>query len=204
MARRGKRGLSDEEKALWNRVAATATPMDRSGAPRITNDPPSKMAVPPLRPEPTTTANRLPAFRVGEKASFNSGAVNHAPALSTQLAKAPVRMDHGTHKRMVRGKLKPEARLDLHGMTLSEAHPELIGFICRAYDAQMRLVLVITGKGKDRDSGGPIPIRRGILKHQVPGWLTAPPLGALVLDIREAHQRHGGGGAYYVYMKRRR
>ncbi|MFW5655927.1 MAG: Smr/MutS family protein, partial [Roseicyclus sp.] len=49
-----------------------------------------------------------------------------------------------------------------------------------------------------------IPIRRGVLKQQVPGWLTAPPLGALVLEVREAHQRHGGGGAYYVYLKRRR
>lgn len=113
-------------------------------------------------------------------------------------------MDHNTHKRMTRGKLKPEGRMDLHGMTLSEAHPALISFIFHAYENEKRLVLVITGKGKDRDSGGPIPIRRGILRHQVPGWLTSPPLGQMILDIREAHQRHGGGGAYYVYLKRRR
>ncbi|MEJ6393293.1 Smr/MutS family protein [Gymnodinialimonas sp. 2305UL16-5] len=202
MAKRGKRGLSSEDKALWERVAATANPMDRRGAPKIADIPvPSK---PQIRPEPTTTADRLPAFRLGEKSSFNSGTTNHSPTLSAKLAHAPVRMDHGTHKRMLRGKLKPEARIDLHGMTLSEAHPALIGFINSAYDRNLRLVLIITGKGKDRDSGGPIPIRRGVLKHQVPGWLTAPPLGALILDIREAHQRHGGGGAYYVYMKRRR
>lgn len=203
MARRGKRGLSDDDKALWNRVATTATAMDRRGAPKVTEDVAVKNK-PPLRPEPSTTSNRLPAFRVGEKASFNSGAVNQAPSLSTRLAHAPVHMDHGTHKRMTRGKLKPEGRMDLHGMTLSEAHPVLISFIFHAYDAEKRLVLVITGKGKDRDSGGPIPIRRGILRHQVPGWLTSPPLGSMILDIREAHQRHGGGGAYYVYLKRRR
>jgi len=105
---------------------------------------------------------------------------------------------------MIRGKLKPEGRLDLHGMTLAQAHPALTRFILDAYDRDKRLVLVITGKGKDRDEGGPIPIRRGVLRHQVPGWLHAPPLGAVVLDIREAHLRHGGQGAYYVYLKRKR
>jgi DNA-nicking Smr family endonuclease len=203
MARRGKRGLSEDDKALWNRVAATAKPMDRSGAPKITEDAPPKKPG-PIRPQPATTAQRLPAFRVGEKSSFSKGTVNHAPSLSSQLARAPVRMDHGTHKRMTRGKLKPEARIDLHGMTLAEAHPALISFIFHSFELERRLVLVITGKGKDRDSGGPIPIRRGILKHQIPSWLTSPPLGAMILDIREAHQRHGGGGAYYVYLKRRR
>ncbi len=203
MARRGKRGLSEDDKALWNRVAATARPMDRSGAPRITEDFTTEFKR-ALRPEPSTTAHRLPAFRVGEKASFSAGAVNHAPTLSVRMAHAPVKMDHNTHKRMTRGKLKPERRLDLHGMTLSEAHPALIRFIFDSHEREHRLVLIITGKGKDRDSGGPIPIRRGILRHQVPSWLTSPPLGSMILDIREAHRRHGGGGAYYVYLKRRR
>ena len=89
-------------------------------------------------------------------------------------------------------------------MTLSQAHPVLMRFILDAHASGKRLVLVITGKGKDRDEGGPIPVRRGILRHQVPGWLHAPPLGALVLEIREAHLRHGGGGAYYVYLRKGR
>ena len=202
MARRGKRGLSEEDKALWKQVAATATPMDPSGSPKVT--PEATVHNPPIRRESATTADRLPAFRIGEKASFSSNPVNHAPTMSARLAHAPVRMDHATHKRMLRGKLKPEDRIDLHGMVLAEAHPALISFISSAYERNLRLVLVITGKGKDRDNGGPIPIRRGVLKHQVPGWLQAPPLGLMILDVREAHQRHGGGGAYYVYLKRRR
>ncbi|MEJ6389933.1 Smr/MutS family protein [Gymnodinialimonas ulvae] len=202
MARRGKRGLSEEDKALWERVAASATPMDRSGAPKIAPEPAKPK--PSIRRETSTTADRLPAFRIGEKASFAANPVNHSPTLSARLAHAPVRMDQATHKRMVRGKLKPQDRIDLHGMVLAEAHPALISFISSAYERNLRLVLVITGKGKDRDGGGPIPIRRGVLKHQVPSWLHAPPLGLMVLDIREAHQRHGGGGAYYVYLKRSR
>jgi DNA-nicking Smr family endonuclease len=104
---------------------------------------------------------------------------------------------------MTRGKLQPEARIDLHGMTLAEAHPELIRFILNAHAQGLRLVLVITGKGKRRDDLGPIPNRIGALRHQVPGWLHLPPLGPSVLQVTEAHQRHGGSGAYYVYLRRR-
>ena len=67
----------------------------------------------------------------------------------------------------------------------------------------MRLVLVITGKGKRRDDTGPIPQRVGALRHQVPQWLRLPPLGPAVLQITEAHLKHGGSGAYYVYLRKR-
>ena len=112
-------------------------------------------------------------------------------------------MDAGTHAKMRRGKLAPEARIDLHGMTLAEAHPELIHFILNAQSAGMRLVLVITGKGKRREDTGPIPQRVGALRHQVPQWLRLPPLGQAVLQVSEAHLKHGGSGAYYVYLRRR-
>jgi DNA-nicking Smr family endonuclease len=97
----------------------------------------------------------------------------------------------------------PEARIDLHGMTLAEAHPELIRFVLNAHADAMRLVLVITGKGKDRDDGGPIPRRMGALRHQVPQWLRLLPLGPVVQQVAEAHARHGGHGALYVYLRRR-
>ncbi|MDY6859138.1 MAG: Smr/MutS family protein [Pseudomonadota bacterium] len=105
---------------------------------------------------------------------------------------------------MKRGKLSPEARIDLHGMTVAQAHPALTSFILRAHADGKRLVLVITGKGKRAEDDGPIPVRRGVLKHQVPHWLTSPPLGSAVLQITPAHAKHGGTGAYYVYLKRQR
>jgi DNA-nicking Smr family endonuclease len=200
MARRGKKGLSADDKALWDKVAQSATPLDRSRQraemPEFTKPTDTRA------PEPAR--DRLPQFRVGEKATHAAHPPQPAQDLSARLAHAPVRMDHGAHRKMLRGKLTPEARIDLHGMTLSQAHPVLTRFILDAYDDGRRLVLVITGKGKDRDEGDPIPIRRGLLRHQVPGWLRAPPIGALVLDIRTAHRRHGGSGAYYVYLKKRR
>ncbi len=89
-------------------------------------------------------------------------------------------------------------------MTLEQAHGRLNRFILDAQAQGVRLVLVITGKGKPQQQDGPIPIRRGVLKHQVPGWLQGPALRGAVMQITEAHIRHGGGGAYYVYLRRNR
>jgi len=159
----------------------------------------------PAQPKPKTKQHfEVTDFRIGETAPSQTPGSQLAPSISERLAHAPVRMDHGTHRKMLRGKMKPEARIDLHGMTLAQAHPVLTRFIMDAHADGKRLVLVITGKGKDRDDPGPIPIRRGVLKHQVPNWLHMPPMGRVVLDIREAHLRHGGSGAYYVYLRRAR
>ena len=124
--------------------------------------------------------------------------------LSECRAKQPVQMDKKAFGRMTRGKLKPEGRIDLHGMTLDRAHPALSRFIMGAHKSGKRLVLVITGKGKARDEGGPIPVRHGVLRHQVPQWLAMPPLSSVVLQVSQSHVSHGGEGAYYVYLRRSR
>jgi DNA-nicking Smr family endonuclease len=113
-------------------------------------------------------------------------------------------MDAKSFGKMKKGKLHPEARIDLHGMTLDEAHPALLGFILQSQAMGRRLVLVITGKGKLRDELAPMPVRQGVLRHQVPHWLNMTPLRPLILQITPAHISHGGSGAYYVYLKRGR
>ncbi len=112
-------------------------------------------------------------------------------------------MDRRRFDKLRRGRLEPEARLDLHGMTAERAHAALTGFIRTAHALDRRLVLVITGKGRS-DDGTLRPGRHGILRHSLPHWLAAPPLAALILQIAPAHHRHGGGGAFYVYLRRRR
>ena len=112
-------------------------------------------------------------------------------------------MDAKAYRRLTRGKLDPEARIDLHGMTLAEAQPALGGFLRRAQADGRRLVLVITGKGRGRsDDAGPLPYRNGALRHEVPLWLQRPPLHPMVQQVAPAHARHGGSGALYVYLRR--
>ena len=191
------RNLSREERALWDRVAARTEPLQDRPAPFP--DPPKFEPISPLAPEKPPLTN----FRVGEKVDHKADHDLMA-GISQQLRDAPVRMDKKAHGKMTRGKLKPEARIDLHGMTLAQAHPSLISFILSSHAAGHRLVLVITGKGRGTDDGGPIPVRHGRLRHEVPHWLRTLPLGSVVLQVSEAHRRHGGHGALYVYLRRAR
>ncbi len=198
-----KRKLRPEEAELWGQVARSATPLDKARGFDSTRPAPKKPE--PGRQEPgPERAPALAPFQIGQKAKSAPPGHALAPSISASLAAEPVAMDKKSFTRLKRGKLKPEARIDLHGMTLDRAHPALVGFIQRAAAQEMRLVLVITGKGKTKPDAGPIPQRRGVLRHQVPQWLRMAPLGPLVLQISEAHIRHGGGGAYYVYLRRRR
>ena len=201
---RRRRGLSADERDLWHKVAASATPLhpSRRADPDSAADPPV-----PLHPKKTRIPHRdadaaLPQMLPAKLAPRT--AVNLIPPIADRLSDAPLRMDRNTHRAMTRGRTAPEARIDLHGMTLAQAQPELTRFILRSQEKGLRLVLVITGKGRVTDDHGPIPVRRGLLRHQVPDWLSRPPLAQAVLQIAPAHIRHGGEGAYYVYLSRPR
>ncbi|MGR3461815.1 MAG: Smr/MutS family protein [Roseovarius sp.] len=195
-----RRQLRPEEMALWREVARRTEPLNPRRK-QVAMTP----ANPPKTPNPAPKeAHSFPSFRLGAAAQGNDSRHDVLPGIAERIASAPVAMDRKSFQRLKRGKLSPEAKLDLHGMTLDQAHGALVGFMLRAHGAGKRLVLVVTGKGKDRDGGGPIPVRHGVLRHNVPHWLRLPPLGPLVLQVTEAHIRHGGGGAYYVYLRRRR
>ena len=204
-----RRALSDDEKDLWSQVARTIQRAETHiRAEKMAKIFASKNVGPKTKPLPEPLQPRAPqtlfqAFRLGEKAKPVKPKPWEPATPAEHLAQAPVQMDAKKHAQMTRGKLDPEARIDLHGMTLAEAHPELIRFILNAQTAGLRLVLVITGKGKQIADHGPIPQRMGVLRHQVPHWLHMAPLGPAVLQVREAHLKHGGGGAYYVYLRKR-
>lgn len=192
---RKPRGLKPEEERLWQRVADSATPLDKPAPkPRYS----AKLRTPGEKPAPKPAPEpyKPPRFRVGEAAE------TAMPAGATPSE--PLRMDKKSFSRMKRGKSKPEARIDLHGMTAAAAHTALTAFLLRSHDRGLRLVLVITGKGRGSDDYGPIPQRIGVLRQQLPHWTSVPPLNRIVLQVTEAHQRHGGSGAFYVYLSRRR
>jgi DNA-nicking Smr family endonuclease len=198
-----RRRLRPDEIELWRKIADST---ERLHPERLTPDA-ARADDGPQRPKPKPhkiPKSRLPEFRVGDRARGAEPSHDLMPPLVDRLRGAPVNMDSKAYLRMKRGKLIPEGRIDLHGMTIDKAHPALTSFILRSQASGKRLVLVITGKGRDRDEGGPIPVPRGILKHQVPNWLSTPPLAQAVLQITEAHVSHGGGGAYYVYLRRHR
>ncbi len=198
MARR-KKHLSDDDHQVWNAVKATLTPLRVETKIRQSINPP----VPPIFPKPK------PAFpkslsKIGRSSAEPAIRFDLAPDPMAALAHAPQNMDQRTHAKMRKGKLRPEAKLDLHGMRAAHAHTELLGFVRRCYGDGKRLVLVVTGKGsKAGDDAGIMPSRQGILRQSLPHWLSAGDMRGMILQITPAHLRHGGGGAYYIYLKRK-
>ncbi|MBV1902518.1 MAG: Smr/MutS family protein [Marinosulfonomonas sp.] len=192
MSRRKPRGLRPDEEEIWDRVRRTAVPMHGSKKKAIRN----AIEAPKPKVKPRVAPLPIAHFQIGQAATAIQ------PPVPTAIY-PPVQMDHKSFGRMKKGKLSPEGRIDLHGMTLAQAHPAVVRFILDAHASGKRLVLVITGKGKPRDGGSAI-VRPGVLKHQLPHWLHSAPLKPVILQVSEAHLRHGGSGAYYVYLRRSR
>lgn len=118
--------------------------------------------------------------------------------------------DRRTTQKMTRGNVAIERRLDLHGMGIELARVALLQFLRAAYDEGARTVLVITGKGASPFARHTLhgathfhaPERQGRLRRLLPEWLHEPEFRLLVSGFQPAHPKHGGGGAYYVKIRR--
>jgi len=195
MKRRHKT-LSEEDQKLWDLVKQSAEPLHAvSYTPSVPLTPPKRLEVKTPRAIRPFSMKGRPESRL----RFDLAADPMQP-----LSRAPQALDKRTHDRLRKGKKSPEARIDLHGMTAAQAHGALRGFILSSHARGLRLVLVITGKGNTtRDEIGIMPTRNGVLRHALPQWLDAPDMHPMILQISAAHLRHGGGGAYYVYLKKK-
>jgi DNA-nicking Smr family endonuclease len=181
-----KRALSEEERALWESVAKQTKPLRkraRTTKPPVAS-PDSKM---PAAAKAVAPPKPSPAVRIARAAKPNP-----APA-------APPLAPLGRRERsqLSRGRKDIDARLDLHGMTQTRAHHALFSFLQRAHSGGLTFVLVITGKGRIGAE-----TERGVLRRQVPQWLSLPEFRPLVVGFEEAHIGHGGEGALYVRIRR--
>ena len=179
---RRKRALSEEERALWERVAKEIKPLRRK--PRS-----AKTEAASAEAETTAAAKTAAPPKPLPSAKMPRATRPIAPPL------AP--LGRRERAQLSRGRKEIDARLDLHGMTQTRAHRELFGFLQRAHSDGLTFVLVITGKGR----AGADP-QRGVLRRQVPQWLGLPEFRSLVVGFEEAHIGHGGEGALYVRIRR--
>jgi DNA-nicking Smr family endonuclease len=177
-----RRSLSEEERALWESVARQVKPLRKKA--RLGKATAANAVDPPNRPAPSPRP-----------------VSSHQPPKPSKLvmpALAP--LGRRERSKLSRGRSEIDARLDLHGMTQSRAHRALLGFLHNAHRDGHTFVLVITGKGK----AGSGEAERGVLRRQVPQWLSSLELRALVVGFEEAHIGHGGEGALYVRIRRAR
>lgn len=180
---RRKRTLSEEERALWESVAKQAKPLRKR---RVT----TSQAV-----SPTAEAPVAPKAVVQPKPPVPAA----APPPKKPMAPPLVPLGRRQRAQLSRGRKEIEARLDLHGMTQARAHRALSGFLHQAHGNGLTFVLVITGKGKIGAES-----ERGVLRRQVPQWLSQPEFRHVVVGFEEAHIGHGGAGALYVRIRRSR
>lgn len=182
---RRRRALSAEERALWDAVAHSTRPLKKR--PRLT-----KVASPVATEEIQKPATKASSSKLRPEAPPAKRAKPEPPALAS--------LGRRERSQLSRGIKDIDARLDLHGMTQARAHRALLGFLQRASDDGLSFVLIITGKGRTTAEGS----ERGILRRHVPEWLGLPEFRACVVGFEEAHIGHGGGGALYVRVRRRR
>lgn len=181
-----KRKLTPEEAALWQRAMRRTTPLPG----RAAEIPDSAIAGKAARTAPVTKTAGSPT-----------------PVRSDELESGlPGGLDAATARRLRRGQLDVDARLDLHGLHQREAHAALNEFIAHCHAAGRRRLLIITGKGRHvrRDEDAEFMNRSGdgVLRRQVPLWLAREPNRSLVFAVEPAHRRHGGAGALYVLLRR--
>jgi DNA-nicking Smr family endonuclease len=183
-APRRKRGLSEEERALWESVTKQTKPLRKRH--RV------------AKPHDGTPAAETP---IAAKADAPTQLPPSAKPPRAPKPEPPPLAPLGRRERsqLSRGRKEIEARLDLHGMTQTRAHRALSGFLQRAHSEGLTFVLVITGKGKMGTEA-----ERGVLRRQVPQWLNLPEFRTLVVGFEEAHIGHGGEGALYVRIRRSR
>ena len=175
--------------SLWLETAKTVVPLrNRSG-----RQAPSEAALP-----------------VKKKTIFASAPAPHVPLHVNQPPPQVTGLDRRTTQRLTRGQVEIDGRLDLHGTGIEMARVRLLGFLRGAQSAGLRTVLVITGKGDSPFSRHTLhgaghfhsPERGGRLRRLVTEWFHEPEFRHFVAGFQPAHPKHGGGGAYYVRVRR--
>jgi DNA-nicking Smr family endonuclease len=194
MSRR-KRSLTDEERQLWSRIRETVTPLSgKAKEARIEEGIEEWIEHPVPAPQPPERAKmpERPVFPSQRRAE--PFLPPYIPPVSRpgQPAGAPM-LDDATIKRLRKGRLEIDARIDLHGLTEAAAHDALLRFVRTEQRRDSRIVLVITGKGKAGE---------GVLRRAVPLWFAEAAFKPLVGGYRKAHPAHGGEGALYLRIRR--
>ena len=174
----------DDDRILWQRVVQNVKPL-RGHKQTLSSPPVVKKPKPPAKLVPKV-------IKKSPLRPSSSNAIVETPLPIDLRTGDRAGLDGRTQRRLFRGDLPIDRRIDLHGHTAVRAEVKLQTFIEEASFAGCRCILVITGKGA------------GVLKKHVPRWLKRPPLSGLVLALAEACPADGGSGAFYVLLRRRR
>ena len=160
------RRLTKDDKKIWHQVARTVRPL-----------------MPKLNPQ-----------EQGALRAQMETYIHLKPAPGPVLHRAQGALQTSADKKIRKGRVQINRKIDLHDMTRDQAFPYLVDQIVRAYGRGQRQVLVVTGKGTNLE---------GVLRMSLTGWLNSDAIRPLIASYAPAHIRHGGSGAFYVFLKRK-
>jgi DNA-nicking Smr family endonuclease len=182
------RKLSPEERILWSKVAKSTRPLPMHMGEMKALDLfiAEQQAAEDAKLQPSVVAPKMP--------------ISQQPLPMPQKPQPSAKQHHPLERpvkrKIAKGRLALEARIDLHGLYQEEAHDMLLDFLVRAHMRGLRHVLVITGKGSSMGS-------EGALKRAAPLWFSKPEFRYLISSYESAAQHHGGEGALYIRLARR-
>lgn len=188
--------LSEEDAKLWQKFSATAKPLGQQQRNRASDFEfkPNKSSNNPSETKKTARSKSVTQTKTGQK------------AVPPQPKKPPIEtIDRKKVRKLGSDQITIDATLDLHGYRQEQAHTTLRSFIRNCQARDFRYVLIITGKGattKNSDRkiwDAPEP---GVLKRNVPMWLSDADMRDYVVGYTKAHQKHGGDGALYVQIRK--
>ncbi|HET9146507.1 MAG TPA: Smr/MutS family protein, partial [Acetobacteraceae bacterium] len=105
----------------------------------------------------------------------------------------PPGLDRSTWLRLKAGKIAPDRKLDLHGMTAARGHHAVLAVLTDAARSGLRCVEIVTGRGSGEG---------GVLRRELPFWLNLPDLRPLILAVSYPHAANQG--AVRVLLRRMR
>jgi DNA-nicking Smr family endonuclease len=185
-----RKPIEAPDHALWDEVKRSIKPLGR-----VIN----RKTTTPRLGKPAEIISSIPTYAIAVKRR----SIHDAPPPLAQ-------MDRRTAQRLNRGQIEPEARLDLHGEGVETARMKLLHFLSNERHHGSRFVLVITGKGASPYARHTLhgtthfhtPEREGRLRREVPLWLHEESFRLHTVGFQPAHPRHGGGGAFYVRLRK--
>lgn len=194
------RRLSQREARMWQKVAKSVRRLE-------TRHEPQELPVEPT--ETDVSRENIPEKQLYQrpkagpddlKRLTESGFVPtpKASKINAQTKRHPPShglADRGREKKVRRGKFDIGPSLDLHGHTQDSAKAALFNFVRVHQSREEPSLLVITGKGR---AGG------GVLRQRFLEWIAEPQFRVLISGFSQAHQKHGGEGAFYLFLRKTR
>jgi DNA-nicking Smr family endonuclease len=181
---KSKKQLTFEDREIWGRITNTAEPLpsnEKNYSNSFLEEFEADLQKQSLRQSVTKLqSSSAPVFRPFAQKK---------PELSTEY------LDIRTTRKISKGKISIDGRLDLHGYHQHDAHHILYNYVENAYFSGKRTLLIITGKGN---------LGRGVLRENVPKWLAGAKFRLLISGFAESHSVHGGAGAIYIKIRRKR